>query len=198
MAFWAQLGENKLHDLRLDEGPISFAPTLTASQFAGIPGFVTASPGSLSLPPAMSARGLACLGQAFVYNTVEKVTQSDRKALTAQVGKRGWGHGVSRQQHVLRRRLSVRQGSRVPPRSPVQAASDIWACIQDGSAVEQPSLMLRPILLTHCDLKHSKYIYWFGMPHLQPERPFTLSSTARPAAEEFAGGLADQARDFPV
>ncbi|KAL6766764.1 ATG7 [Auxenochlorella protothecoides x Auxenochlorella symbiontica] len=156
VAFWAQLGETKLHDLRLDEGPISFAPTLTASQFAGIPGFVTASPGSLSLPPAMSARGLACLGQAFVYNTVEKVTQSDRKALTAQV------------------------------------ASDIWACIQDGSAVEQPSLLLRPILLTHCDLKHSKYIYWFGMPHLQPDRPVTLSSSARPAAEEFAGGLADQ------
>ncbi|KFM25577.1 Ubiquitin-like modifier-activating enzyme ATG7 [Auxenochlorella protothecoides] len=136
VAFWAQLGENKLHDLRLDEGPISFAPTLTASQFAGIPGFVTASPGSLSLPPAMSARGLACLGQAFVYNTVEKVTQSDRKALTAQ------------------------------------AASDIWACIQDGSAVEQPSLMLRPILLTHCDLKHSKYIYC-----CETERP---SASLRP------------------
>lgn len=85
MAFWAQLGETKLHNLRLNEGPVPFAPTLTASQFAGVPGFVTAAPGSLESPSTTASQSLACQGQAFVYNTLEKVTQLDRKALTAQV-----------------------------------------------------------------------------------------------------------------
>lgn len=85
MVFWSRLGEIKLNDLKLGEGPIKFTAFQATNQHAGMPGFLNVTP--LSLGDAPSAPGLSfeCAGEAFVFNTVEQVTTVDRKSLVHEV-----------------------------------------------------------------------------------------------------------------
>ncbi|KAJ3190113.1 Autophagy protein 7 [Gaertneriomyces sp. JEL0708] len=52
----------------------------------------------------------------------------------------------------------------------------IWADIESGAAMQDPSLLCRFVLLTYADLKKYKFYYWFGFPALLPPEPITLTS----------------------
>ena len=56
------------------------------------------------------------------------------------------------------------------------AGKKIWDAINDGTAVQNPSLLNDFFLLTYADLKKYHYSYWFAFPALTPEQPITYKS----------------------
>lgn len=93
-------------------------------------------------------------------------------------------------------RISLSAG---PLRHRPQACDRIWAAICSGAAEGDPRLLHTAVLLTHCDLKHYKYRYWFAFPALQPPQPFALAAPpanlaavlgSEVAAEDLAAALA--------
>ena len=89
MVFWSQLGELKLNELKLGEGPVAVRLYQAANQHQGMPGFLNATPSSLGQEAPVPGLAFACAGNAYLYNTVEQVASSDRKALVQQVRRAG-------------------------------------------------------------------------------------------------------------
>lgn len=53
-----------------------------------------------------------------------------------------------------------------------RAGDELWRDVCDeGRALANPSLLNRFLLLSHADLKHHRYLYWFCFPALAPELP---------------------------
>ena len=158
-AFWGTLGDWKLEELKLEEGPLQINATYTPSNHAQIPGALALSPKSLdSIPPpsdatltssdattsseaSLQSRYITCQvhGQLYCLNTVERVSTFERAAATSQ------------------------------------ATSAIWDAICSGQAEEDPSLLQRMVALVYCDLKKYKYYYLFGFPVLTPPTAYTLT-----------------------
>eukprot|EP00195_Chlamydomonas_chlamydogama_P004652 CAMPEP_0202920432 /NCGR_PEP_ID=MMETSP1392-20130828/76854_1 /ASSEMBLY_ACC=CAM_ASM_000868 /TAXON_ID=225041 /ORGANISM="Chlamydomonas chlamydogama, Strain SAG 11-48b" /LENGTH=678 /DNA_ID=CAMNT_0049613927 /DNA_START=212 /DNA_END=2249 /DNA_ORIENTATION=- len=52
----------------------------------------------------------------------------------------------------------------------------IWSDIISGAAEERPELLSRFVLLSHGDLKHYVFHYWFGFPALKPPAPIIAAA----------------------
>lgn len=72
----------------------------------------------------------------------------------------------------------------------LQACDRVWAAICSGAAEADPRLLQTAVLLTHCDLKHYKYRYWFAFPALQPPQPFALAAQPASLAAALGGEAA--------
>ncbi|KAL4422919.1 hypothetical protein ABPG75_009116 [Micractinium tetrahymenae] len=162
--FWSELGELKLHSLKLEEGPVPLRAAWAPSRHASQPGLLTVSAASLptgngegsaalALAPGGSG-GFELAGDLYVLNTAERILTFDRKA-EAQ-----------------------------------QACDRVWAAICSGAAEADPRLLQAAVLLTYCDLKHYKYRYWFAFPALQPPQPFTLAAPPASLAAALGGEAA--------
>ncbi|KAL4451192.1 hypothetical protein ABPG77_009264 [Micractinium sp. CCAP 211/92] len=160
--FWSALGEFKLHDLKLGEGPAPLRASWTASRHASQPGLLTVRAASLPAKEGGTALALApggsgefeLAGDLYVLNTAERILSFDRKAAVQQ------------------------------------ACDRIWAAICSGAAEADPRLLHTVVLLTHCDLKHYKYRHWFAFPALQPPQPFALAAPPANLAAVLGGEVA--------
>ncbi|KAJ3156593.1 Autophagy protein 7 [Geranomyces variabilis] len=56
-----------------------------------------------------------------------------------------------------------------------EVTEQIWADINSGAAVNNPSLLTRFLLVTFADLKKYRFYYWFAFPALLPEEPVRVS-----------------------
>lgn len=50
----------------------------------------------------------------------------------------------------------------------------LWNNIKNGSFLEDPSILVRFLLITFADLKQHKFFYWFCFPAISPTSPFKL------------------------
>lgn len=91
--FWSALGELKLHDLKLGEGPVPLRASWTASRHASQPGLLTVRAASLpaneggaalALAPGSSG-GFDVAGDLYLLNTAERILSFDRKVAVQQV-----------------------------------------------------------------------------------------------------------------
>ena len=108
--FWAALGDLKLRELGLGEGPVAVAARLLPANRADLPGLVTLDPASLSVigggdsgssggagreggteeesaasVPAVGGGAWRVRGEAHVLNTAEQLTSFDRKGAAQRV-----------------------------------------------------------------------------------------------------------------
>ncbi|KAL4857490.1 Ubiquitin-like modifier-activating enzyme ATG7 [Chlorella vulgaris] len=91
VTFWSALGDFKLHDMKLEEGPQPLRGSWTPSNHAELPGVLTVSAASLpSATAAPAAGGFTAAGDLYVFNTQERLLQFDRRAAAAEVGRRMW------------------------------------------------------------------------------------------------------------
>lgn len=65
------------------------------------------------------------------------------------------------------------------------AAGKIWADIESGAVLADPSLANRFVLLTYADLKKYHFYYWFGFPAIKAAVTLTPSEGAGNAARPF-------------
>ena len=94
--FWSALGELKLHDLKLGEGPVPLRAAWTASRHASQAGLLTVRASSLPADEGSAALALApsgsggfeLAGELYVLNTTERILSFDRKEAAQQVGRR--------------------------------------------------------------------------------------------------------------
>lgn len=174
-AFWGTLGDWKLEELKLEEGPVPIHGTYTPSNHPQIPGALALSPQSLTLSPPSTSDSTSsepstavpdsstsprtsCQvhGQLYCLNTVERVTTFERQAAVAQ------------------------------------ATSAIWDAICNGQAEQEPSLLQRMIALVYCDLKKYKYFYLLGFPVCSPPAAYCLARPPQTVTAYF--GSAQQAQ----
>lgn len=100
--FWSRLGELKLHDLKLGEGPVPLRASWAPSRHTSQPGLLTVRAASLPADGSSTALALApggggdfeLAGEVYVLNTAERILSFDRKAAVQQVGRRARRAGI--------------------------------------------------------------------------------------------------------
>ncbi|KAJ3182712.1 Autophagy protein 7 [Geranomyces variabilis] len=75
-----------------------------------------------------------------------------------------------------------------------EVAERIWADMNSGAAISNPSLLTRFLLVTFADLKKYRFYYWFAFPALLPEEPIRLSR-AVPMADVYSGAQISALRE---
>lgn len=184
--FWSEVGELKLHHLKLGEGPVPVTAHYAASNDPHNPSFLGleedsvlvgagtapgAQPAGAVAQPADAPGGggsgrLAVGGQLFCLNTREQLAKFDRKAAVAKV-RRGLLHPalLKVQTDGCRAVEGKALGAALQPLvgnaiARLQVAAEVWEAIQSGAAEASPTLLQRLVLLCYCDLKHYRFHYW--------------------------------------
>lgn len=92
-AFWAKLGDLKLEDLKLDEGPLTFTGTYKPNNHPKIPGALSIDATTLTegaAAPPDAAPTCSVTGRISCVNTIERLAAFDRQAATDEAGAAIW------------------------------------------------------------------------------------------------------------
>ncbi|KAG7257811.1 hypothetical protein CRUP_002632, partial [Coryphaenoides rupestris] len=139
--FWHQLTQKKLNDYRLDESPKCIKAYYYNGDPINLPTRLTLEFSAFDADAKTPTRCCPAGGTLYNTNTLDAFKTMDKKGLLIKRLKRAW----------------------------IQAQAKIWDAIQSGTAMKDPSVLCKFILLTFADLKKYNFYYWFCFPALRFE-----------------------------
>mmetsp|Transcript_31027 Transcript_31027/g.80814 ORF Transcript_31027/g.80814 Transcript_31027/m.80814 type:complete len:884 (+) Transcript_31027:49-2700(+) len=190
-SFWSELGEHKLHALRLSEAPVEIHGWIGPSRYSEVPSQLQLDSESFAASVSSSGSQQESLSSSSPCSTA--APEDQKQALAAGCEHSQARAGLHKVPGTLLNTNTL-QGFKTLDRQLIlrQAATQVWCDILSGAAEQDPARLCRFWLTAHGDLKHFHFHYWFAFPALKPPVPFTSAAEALPLSKALSTDAAEK------